>query len=243
MQLKKFLFRNVLLKINFFYKLYIKYNINSYKKKSINQKTFSQQGEDIFINEYFKNDKKGLYVDIGCYHPFVYSNTFLLYQKKWTGINIDLNQASIDLFNIARPNDINICAAISNENKYVDLYFHHKFSAINTINEKFNSYAKKNISKDKRDFKKIKAHTFNSLCEKYVGQKNIDFLNIDVEGSDSEVLEGFDLKKFKPKLICVEIHDTGELQANTNKCLKILNNNGYYFIKKTGVSSFFEYNQ
>ena len=50
----------------------------------------------------------GKYVDIGCYHPIKYSNTALLYKKGWTGINIDLNKTSIDLFNFTRLRDKNI---------------------------------------------------------------------------------------------------------------------------------------
>ena len=77
-------------------------------KAFIKRQSYSQWGEDSYIKEYFKDKKNGFYVDIGCFHPIMYSNTCLLYNKGWSGINIDLNQTSIDLFNIARKRDKNI---------------------------------------------------------------------------------------------------------------------------------------
>ena len=70
--------------------------------------SYSQFEEDLFLKSYFKNKKIGFFIDIGCHHPFKGNNTYLLYKSGWTGINIDLNQLSIDLFNIARPRDKNI---------------------------------------------------------------------------------------------------------------------------------------
>ena len=71
----------------------------------------------ILSANFFKNKNNGTYLDIGCFHPYMYSNTCLLHKKGWSGINIDINQTSIDLFNIVRPNDTNICTAINDKKK------------------------------------------------------------------------------------------------------------------------------
>ena len=76
----------------------------------------------IFIKKFFKNKTVGTYVDIGCHHPFKLNNTYLLYKKGWSGLNIDLMKINIDLFNIWRPRDKNICSAISNKNKISSVY-------------------------------------------------------------------------------------------------------------------------
>ena len=112
MSLKKTLIKN-----KFTYKIYLYYNLFIRHKGFIKRKQYSQWGEDVYINEYFKKLEKGIYLDIGCFHPFMYSNTCLLFNKGWTGINVDINQTSIDLFNIVRPNDTNICTTISEEEK------------------------------------------------------------------------------------------------------------------------------
>ena len=103
----------------------IKYNLELIKQGFIkkNYKIFySQFGEDRIINEILKKNRKGIYVDVGCYHPKKYSNTFLLYRdKKWRGINIDIEEEKIALFKILRPEDINICCPVSNFSKLVEV--------------------------------------------------------------------------------------------------------------------------
>ena len=84
-----------------------------YKNKKPNFH-YGEFAEDIFINRVFKNLKSGFYIDIGAYHPFKGSLTFLLFQKGWRGLNIDLSEDSIELFKIARPNDLNVNCAITN---------------------------------------------------------------------------------------------------------------------------------
>ena len=65
-----------------------------------NKKSYSQSGEDIYINSFFKDINDGFYIDIGCFNVIMHSNTARLYDRGWKGINIDINQTSIDLFNI-----------------------------------------------------------------------------------------------------------------------------------------------
>ena len=55
------------------------------------KKSYSQDNEDLFLNEYFEKISNGFYVDIGCHHPKRFSNTYLLYKKGWKGVNIDAN--------------------------------------------------------------------------------------------------------------------------------------------------------
>ena len=92
---------------SFFYKLFLYYRLIYKEKFFINRKTYSQSGEDIFIDNYMKENKlkKGRYVDLGAFHPIKYSNTLLLFKNGWSGVNVDLNQTAIDYFNIMRPND------------------------------------------------------------------------------------------------------------------------------------------
>ena len=117
-----------------FKKLYLFYNI--YIRNYNFLYSGNQFGEEEKILSYFKKDYKGRYVDIGCFHPTKHSNTSNFYKRKWKGINIDLNPLTIDLFNLARPKDINICAAISNSVKSTDLYFVGDLSSENTLEKK-----------------------------------------------------------------------------------------------------------
>ena len=132
MSLKKFFF-----KTKFTYKIYLYYHLYLRHKGLLKKNQYSQWGEDKFIFDYFKDKQKGIYLDIGCFHPFWWSNTCLLYQKGWEGINIDINSTAIDLFNIARPKDINLCTTIDENKKEIEFFFDHAFSPCNTLDKSF----------------------------------------------------------------------------------------------------------
>ena len=92
--------------------------LNLIHKKIISKKYFySYGGIDSVVNNIFKNQKNGFYVDVGAQHPIKNNNTYLLHKKGWEGINIDLDQKNINLFNVSRKKDCNICAAISSLKK------------------------------------------------------------------------------------------------------------------------------
>tara|TARA_B100001778_G_scaffold293090_1_gene264035 strand:- start:89 stop:754 length:666 start_codon:yes stop_codon:yes gene_type:complete len=209
----------------FLYKCYLYYYLIKSKYRT-KKKTYSQFGEDLIVNKFFKNFV-GKYVDIGCYHPIKYNNTLLLYEKGWTGINIDLNQTSIDLFNVVRKNDLNILACLSDKEEEVVVYFDNKFSALNSI------YTKNLDKFGIKDFKKIKVKTkiFSNLVK-----DNFDFLNIDCEGNDYKILRSIDLKKYNPKLICIEISS----KEDKKSILEYLNTYTYELIEVKDLSYIFK---
>jgi len=187
---------------NLFENLHILQNIyikNNFFRKKV---SYSMDKEDIIVEEYFKCKNEGFYVDVGCYHPLQRNNTMLLYQKGWRGINIDISDFSIKLFKFLRPDDFNLNVAISNEEGEIDMFFQKKLSQLSTIKE---NYAK-NAFQGNILNKKILSRRLTSILDqsKYKDQK-IDFLNIDVEGADFEVLQSLDLNKYSPELICIEV--------------------------------------
>ena len=166
--------------------------------------SYSMFGEDVFVEKFFKKRPKGFYVDVGCYHPLDGNNTYLLHKKGWYGINIDLNQISIDLFNNARKNDLNLRIAVSNKFQKIKFFYRKKINMLNTINKKFAN------SNFRKGFKTsyVQADTLNSVLSKSkYKNKKIDFLNLDIEGNEINALKSLNFKKYSPKLICVEIHN------------------------------------
>lgn len=159
-------------------------------------------GEDIALKKYTQHLERGFYVDIGAHHPVQRSNTCLLYQKGWRGINVDISKFSLDLFNYLRPEDINIQCAVSDLNGEIDLYYQKEFSQLNTSDIK---WAKENFNNNFKT-QKIKCKAFNTLIsETKYKNKTIDFLNIDVEGAEIKVLSGLNFNIYNPKIICIEI--------------------------------------
>ena len=180
--------------------------------------------EDTEILNYFKKKKNGFYVDVGCYHPIHRNNTYLLHKQDWKGINIDVSQFSIDLFNYLRPNDLNYNCAISNKNETVKIFYQKELSQLSTIE---NEQAKKVFQGNIKE-KEIQAFTLDKILKKdKFKDTKIDFLNIDAEGADFKVLEGLSFDKFKPELICIEIHDK---EIKDSKVYKFLNGKNYKLI-------------
>ena len=217
-------------------KIHIFQNIYFKHKYFIKKKSYSMDGEDIFILNHFKNKNNGFYIDVGCYHPLHRNNTFLLHKNGWSGINIDIHQFSIDLFNYLRPNDVNLNCAVSNSNGVTKMFYQKKLSQLSTIDEKQAKIAFQGNIKTSE----IKCFTLDAILEKLkFNDKKIDLLDIDVEGADLKVLKGFSLEKFKPELICVEIH---EKEIKDSEIYEYLSNFSYELVWSGVFSHIFKSN-
>jgi len=209
---------------NFINKLYKKIHIiqNIYLKNKylIKRKTYAMEGEDLEIVKYLKNIKNGFYVDAGGYHPLDRNNTYLLYKKNWRGINIDLSEFSIDLFNFIRPDDVNINVAVANNDNYVTFYYQKKLSQLTTIKRNIADQRMQGSIKEQQ----IKSNKLSTIINntKYKNRK-IDFLNVDIEGADFDALKSLDFDIYRPKLVCVEIYDENIEKSDINVFLKKLN--------------------
>ena len=187
-------------KLNFFKILYFFYQYVKSMKFLKKRIFYSNWGIDMMADDFFKKQKNGFFIDVGCHQPFLNNNTYTLYKKGWRGINIDLDFGSIEMFNFFRKEDTNIQVAISNSVEEKNLYFFHNKSAINTLSFKEGSKAK--------EVKKVTTSTLNKIIENSIYKnREIDFLSIDVEGHEIEVLKGLDFNKYKPKLVVLEFID------------------------------------
>lgn len=166
---------------------------------------YSQAGEDAIVSKTFNYVlpiKNGVYVDIGSYHPFRHSNTYILYKAGWRGINIDPRPGSKALFDKYRSKDINIEAGIASANGEMTYYMLDEKSTMNTFSKE-NLVELGLFHKVKRTFD-IPVYGLSSLLSKYPEIKHIDYLNIDAEGFEMEILKGIDFKVNCPKVISIE---------------------------------------
>lgn len=200
--------------IKYFSKIYILHNLFIKNKHFIKKKTYSDSGEDLFVLSNFK--RKGFYVDVGCHHPTRLNNCHLLYINGWRGINIDLNEISIKLFNFVRKKDINICSAVSLKKGVVDFYYDKPLSLYNSLI----------YNKDLKNSKSILSNTLSSILdETKFKNTHIDFLSVDAEGKDLEVMQSLDFHRYSPKFICVEIWGKAK-----NKSFELKNSDIYKFL-------------
>lgn len=170
---------------------------------------FSQGGEDailygIFYNK-IKKGAKGFYVDIGAYHPFIHSNTYLFYLKGWRGVNIDANPGSMKEFKNKRPRDINLELGISDKNGYSTFYVLDEHSTMNSFSE--GNLQDHNMFQAVKQKERVQTRTLESVLDEYAEEfTEIDFFSIDVEGFDQVVLESNNWTKYRPKVIVVEMN-------------------------------------
>jgi len=224
--------------MNLIYKIKLYLHLIRYrglKKKS----QYSRWGEDLFLIDYFKKVSNGRYIDVGAFHPFRGSNTYLLYNKGWRGINIDLNKTSIDLFKLARPADINLNLVVSDNQEKITIYQNKDLGKMNTINPKYASYYLKNCS-----MRESASFSLNNILEKYYFKnKKFEFINIDAEGSEYTILKNIDFKKYTFKIILVETHKWNSFtKEESEKIHSFLQSHNYNFIKNLGETSIYENN-
>jgi FkbM family methyltransferase len=189
---EKFLYKKGLniLKVTYLFYQFIKSKIKL-------KKSYSNWGVDMMADFFFRGQGKGIYIDVGCHHAFLNNNTYPLYKRGWNGINIDIDFNTIDSFNYFRRNDCNIQIAASHEKGNTDLFFYHNRAAKNTLSKTNGLNAK--------EIRTILTDTLNNIINNSKFKDHtIDFLSIDVEGFELNVLKGFDFKKYKPKLVVVE---------------------------------------
>ena len=166
--------------------------------------TFSQEGEDGLLRRIFEHKQHGFYVDVGAHHPQRFSNTYLFYLRGWRGINIDPQPGAKALFDIIRSRDINIESGVSDVESEL-VYYAFNEAALNTFDSDIAATRVKNrdyflVSQDKIKVRRLEHIMAHHLPE---GQL-IDFLSVDVEGLDLQVLKSNDWIKYRPTFVLAE---------------------------------------
>lgn len=187
---------------------------------------YSQSGEDVVLWRMLKSRRDGFYVDVGAHHPRKFSNTWLLHKYRgWRGVNIDATQSSIDAFNAERPNDINVCSAVSAQRGVVQLRVT-AGGARNTISDaQAASVTRKGV--EITEVRSVTAAPLAEILRERLGPTHvIDLMNVDVEGLDLEALQSNDWTAFRPRILVVEDFAFRETPAAT-PIFQFLNGQGY----------------
>jgi FkbM family methyltransferase len=166
--------------------------------------SYAQSGEDLILSGLKKSQRKGFYVDVGAHHPKRISNTYLFYRRGWRGINIDPLPGSMALFNRVRPRDINLEIAISQIPGQLTYYMFNDGA--------FNSFDPSVIERYRTDSRlrwrgqtTVQTYRLEDVLTKYLPEGTaIDFLSVDAEGLDLEVLSSNNWGRFHPHYILVE---------------------------------------
>lgn len=208
------------------------------RKNTIQQNFFSQEGEDLLLSRIFdKKEDTGFYVDIGAHHPKRFSNTFYFYLKGWSGINIDPLPGMKGKFDKVRPNDINIEMGVSLKKEKIP-YFMFKEPAFNTFSQSVaNKHKNKSLLCQKKE---ISTDRLDAILSLHLPKnQTIDFLSIDVEGFEFDVIQSNNWEHYQPKVIVLELFDFNFYSINENDIINYLVEKGYKLFAKLFHSVFF----
>ncbi len=204
--------------------------------------SYSQEGEDLILQRIFGNKKIGFYVDVGAHHPKRLSNTYLFYKKGWRGVNIDAMPGSMIAFKAERPEDTNLEMGVSLTRGELPYYMFNE-PALNTFSP---------IEAKKKDglgnykivaTKTIATYPLKDIFDKHLDKnQSIDFMSIDVEGLDLDVLKSNDWEAYRPRFILVEDLKKQSLSDfyTESELYTYLGALNYEFIAKTFNTLFFK---
>lgn len=192
-------------------------------------RSYSQHGEDVLIWNFMKKVLKidfPTYIDIGAHHPYEISNTAIFHEHGCKGVNIEANPILIEEFYRVRPDDINIQCGCGGEKGILPFYMVDDKNGRNSFDKEL---VENFLNKEHSGMKiakeiQIPIRTLQDIFENELNCIMPDYMSIDIEGLEYDVLSHFDLKKNGPKVMTVEMND--------EKLKQYIENSGYFLYVK-----------
>jgi len=212
------------------------------KQRDFAKTMFSWEGEDILIYKIahdYLGIHKGFYVDVGAHHPFSLSNTQLLYQSGWRGINIDAMPGSMIPFNEHRGEDINIEMGVSlDPGTFRFSVF--EDSALNGFLSDDMVQAHLNRGNKLIEQINVESQPLRIILRNVGPIPPIDLLTIDCEGLDIQVIQSNDFSIYRPKMMLTEILGTSDMvSVADSQIARVLTAEGYRLFSRLHFSVLF----
>jgi FkbM family methyltransferase len=163
--------------------------------------SYAQNLEDYHLWLAFGGKQAGTYIDIGGGHPIAGSVSFWFYERGWRGIVVEPQGTLALLHRQLRPRDTIVSSLIGRQSGSADLFVVDRFHALSTTIEA-NADKTKSLGVEFQPVK-LPMVTLAELCDSH-GIEAIDFLKIDVEGAEADVIAGGDWQRHRPKVVVVE---------------------------------------
>jgi FkbM family methyltransferase len=188
---------------------------------------YSQHDEELIIRDFFQDKRGGFFVDIGAADPIKNSTTYYLEKHLgWRGIAVDaLAQYGPDWARL-RPKSEFVNNAITDRSDETMTFYQHDWSEVSSLSKE---YAAQFGGEEKLTPIEVQTVTITDLLDRR-GVAKINHLTIDIEGAELQALAGFDIQRFKPDLICIEVYGRGKVGAKAIR--DYMERNGYGIVKE-----------
>lgn len=199
--------------------------------------SYAQNREDVLLHRVLKATKRGFYIDVGANDPVTYSVTKLFYELGWSGVNIEPSTEHYKRLISDRPRDTNLNLGLSNQSQILTFFeFADPYSGYSTFDE---AEAKQRAAEGHTyEERKVETRTLAKVCEEFAPGA-IDFISIDVEGHEREVLEGADWKRFRPRIVVVEATKPTTPIPNHDGWEQLLLDADYVFASFDGLNRYY----
>jgi FkbM family methyltransferase len=162
--------------------------------------SYAQNYEDILLGRVLR-DPKGFYIDVGANHPIFHSVTKLFYERGWRGINVEPSPVVFDRLAADRPRDLNLNVGLSDRDGSLSFFDCPEQNGWSTFRPDLaEHYRGQGVAMVERS---VPVTTLARVCEEHVSGP-IDFLKIDAEGFEREVLLGSDFRRWRPRVLVIE---------------------------------------
>lgn len=203
--------------------------------------SYSQCQEDLILDRLVHHKRQGFYVDIGACDPIRFNNTTRFYKRGWHGINIEPGVSQWKEIIAKRPKDINLNIGVGLKKDSLT-YYSIDPPTLSTFQQ---NQAHAHIKQGFHILEKVRVPVLplKNIFQKYVKKKYIDFISIDVEGMEMQVLASNDWKIFRPYFICIESADYSKTNEGRDNCEHIgtfLKKVGYVKVFDNGLNSFYK---
>lgn len=195
--------------------------------------SWSQEGEDMILRRLFESRGPGFYVDVGAHDPFRFSNTCYFHRRGWRGINIDANPSAIEGFRKHRPLDVNLCFGIAESPGTLTL---HRFDepALDTFDPTLAAARSTMPGYRLVERVEVEVRRLDDVLAAHLPEgQEIDYLTVDVEGFDLQVLRSNEWTRFRPKVLLVEVRGTTIDALDGDPSYRFVCSVGYRAVAKT----------
>lgn len=166
--------------------------------------SFSQEGEDLLLARFMPVEQTGIYIDVGANHPLRCSNTAALYQRGWSGLAIDPNPDFLKPYSRIRPRDTYVNCGIGDSQEQLT-YHRFKQPLYNTLDNERRDWLVSNGKSELLESVQVPIRSLADVVESIWPEgRTIQFLSIDCEGMDAEVLCSHNFEKYPVDVLCVE---------------------------------------